>query len=76
VRTFPNGLACKSCGSDNLRKFIAEVVIHCPGLKNSNNPAVWAFPEFLICLNCGLAECAIPETELGVLAIADAAAEW
>jgi hypothetical protein len=61
-------MTCRSRESDNLRKFTAEVAIHFPGLKNINKPTVWVFPEFLICLNCGVAECVIPETELLVLA--------
>jgi hypothetical protein len=70
---FRNGLACKSCGSDNLRKFAAEVAIRFPGLKNIDKPLVWLFPELLICLDCGMAAFVVPETDLRVLAKDDAA---
>jgi hypothetical protein len=61
-------LACKSCWSDKLRKFTAETAIHFPGLKDLDKPIVWVFPELLVCLNCGNAEFAVPETELCKLA--------
>ena len=67
-------MACKSCGSDKQRKFPAEIAIHLPGLKNINRPHVLVCPELLVCLNCGSAEFAVPETELRVLAKDDAAA--
>jgi hypothetical protein len=74
VSIFRNGLACKSCGSDNLRKFTAETAIHFPGLKGLGKPIVWVFPELLVCLNCGNAEFAVPETELRILAKGDGTA--
>jgi hypothetical protein len=61
-------MTCKSCESDNQQKFTTEVAIHFPGLENIDKPAVWVFPDFLICLDCGAAECVIPETELLALA--------
>jgi hypothetical protein len=67
-------MACKSCGSDNLRKFTAEVAIHFPGLQGLDKPIVWAFPKLLVCLNCGNAEFSVPETELRTLAKGDATA--
>jgi hypothetical protein len=67
-------MECKSCGSDKQSKFTAEMAIHFPGLKNISKPHVWVYPELLVCLNCGNTEFVIPETELRVLARADAAA--
>jgi hypothetical protein len=61
-------LVCKACGSDNQRKFTAEIALHFPGLKNISKPVVWVFPEVLVCLNCGSADFAVPESELRVLA--------
>jgi predicted nucleic-acid-binding Zn-ribbon protein len=61
-------MPCKSCGSENLRKFTAEIAIHFSGLKNINEPHVWVVPELVVCLNCGFAEFAVPETELRRLA--------
>jgi hypothetical protein len=43
------------------------MAIHFPGLKNVNKPTVWLFPEVLICLDCGVSEFTVPETELRVL---------
>jgi predicted nucleic-acid-binding Zn-ribbon protein len=61
-------MPCKSCGSENLGKFTGEIAIHFSGLKNINEPHVWVFPALVVCLNCGFAEFAVPETELRLLA--------
>jgi len=60
-------MSCKSCQSENQRNSNGEVAIHFPGLKGLDKPIVWVFPKLLVCLNCGFAEFAIPETELRVL---------
>ena len=67
-------MRCQSCGSENLSKFGGEVAIHFPGLKNIEKPIVWVFPEILVCLNCGMAQFAVPEAQLRQLAKGDAAA--
>jgi len=67
-------MPCKSCGSENLGKFTAEIAIHFRGLKNINEPHVWVFPELVVCLNCGFAEFAVAETELRRLVKGRAAA--
>ena len=64
---------CKSCGSNWQKKFIAEMGIHFPGLKNIDKPVVWVFPEVVVCLDCGTAEFAVAEAELRELAKIDAA---
>jgi predicted nucleic-acid-binding Zn-ribbon protein len=61
-------MPCKSCGSENLGKFTGEIAIHFRGLQNINEAHVWVFPELVVCLNCGFAEFAVPETELRLLA--------
>jgi hypothetical protein len=48
------------------------MAIHFPGLKNANKPAVWVFPEVLVCLACGVSEFTVPMTELGVLVTGEA----
>ena len=58
---------CKSCGSVNQRKFIGEVGIRSPGLKNIDKPTVLVFPQLIVCLDCGTAEMVVPEDELGEL---------
>jgi hypothetical protein len=67
-------MRCKSCGSVRQPKFTAEIGIHFTGLKNIDKPVVWVFPELLVCLDCGTAEFAMPEAELGLLAKGDGAA--
>ena|ERR1700722_9132760 len=64
--------ACPSCGSVNQSRFPTEMAIHFPGLKNVNKPTVWVFPEVLVCLDCGVSEFTVPETELGVLVSGEA----
>jgi hypothetical protein len=66
-------MTCKWCGSDKQRRFIAEVVIHFPGLASLNKPAVFVFPELFLCLNCGKAEFVVPENDLRTLAKDDSA---
>ncbi|HTT23370.1 MAG TPA: hypothetical protein VMG82_30865 [Candidatus Sulfotelmatobacter sp.] len=67
-------MQCKSCGSGNQRKFIGQMGIRSPGLKDIEKPPVWVFPELIVCLDCGMAEFVIPEAELRLLAEGDAAA--
>ena len=59
----PNGNAmpCTSCGSNNLSKFWGEIAIHFPGMKDLDKPVVWVFPELVVCLDCGIAQFAVPE---------------
>jgi len=66
-------MPCKSCESTNQQKFRAEMGIHFLGLKNNCTPVVFVFPELTVCLDCGTAEFAVPETELRRLAKGDAA---
>jgi hypothetical protein len=67
-------MPCKSCGSIHHKNFIGEMGIRSPGLKGLDKPIVWVFPELIVCLDCGIAEFAVPEAELRVLAKGDAAA--
>jgi hypothetical protein len=67
-------VTCKSCGLERQREFTAEIAIHFPGLNGLEKPIVWLFPKLTVCLNCGNAEFAVPESELRVLAKGDAAA--
>jgi hypothetical protein len=66
-------VTCKSCGLEKHREFTAEIAIHFPGLNGLEKPIVWLFPNLIVCLNCGNAEFAVPESELRVLAKDDAA---
>ncbi len=67
-------MTCKSCGLEKQREFTVEIAIHFPGLNGLEKPIVWLFPKLIVCLNCGNAEFAVPESELRVLAKGDAAA--
>jgi len=67
-------MSCKSCQSENQRTFNGEIAIHFPGLKGLDKPIVWVYPKFLVCLNCGFTEFAIPETGFRQLMEGDAAA--
>jgi hypothetical protein len=61
-------MACKAWGSDRLSVSSGEIAILLPGGEGPTKPIVWLFPKLLLCLNCGVAELAIPDTELSVLA--------
>jgi len=50
------------------------MAIRFPELKDIGKPVVWAFPEVVVCLDCGTAEFAVPEAELRQLSKGDAAA--
>ena len=60
-------MSCRSCRSEQQSNFEGEIAIHFPGLKGLEKPIVWVFPTIVVCFDCGLAEFAIPETELRVL---------
>jgi hypothetical protein len=60
-------MSCRSCGSRRQSKFKTEINIHFPGYEGLEKPTVWVVPEIVVCLDCGLAEFTIPETELRAL---------
>ena len=57
-------VACPSCSSKDQRKFSGELALHFPGLQGLNKPVVWAFPQILICVNCGFAAFALDNAPL------------
>jgi hypothetical protein len=57
-------MACKRCSSGSQSKFDAEINIHLPGYDGLGEPAVWIFPELVVCLECGFTEFSVVETEL------------
>jgi hypothetical protein len=62
-------MICKSCGSENRRRFSAEINIHFTGgIQAIDKPTVWVFPQLSVCLNCGFAEFSIEKCELQQLA--------
>ena len=61
-------MSCKSCQSQYQTLFPSELCIHFPGdLKAIDKQSVIAFPRLLVCLQCGFAECSIPQSELRLL---------
>jgi hypothetical protein len=66
---------CSSCRSDHLARFSGEVAIHFPGLEGLDIPIVWVFPELVICMDCGIAQFAVPEANLRQLVRGKAAGQ-
>ena len=49
-------------------EFTGEICMHFPGgLESLDKPLVWAYPKVAVCLNCGLAQFTVPETELKLI---------
>ena len=67
-------MPCRSCGSVSQKKFNGEIGIRSPGLDGINKPAVFVFPQLVVCMDCGTSEFVVPEAELRVLTKGDAAA--
>jgi hypothetical protein len=65
---------CKVCGSENVPRLRGEIAMRCPGLQNIDKPIVWLFPDIVVCTDRGIAEFAVPEEELRMLAKREAAA--
>ena len=60
-------MRCKSCTSENQRKFTSEIAVHFSGLKNLDKPTVFVFPMLLVCIDCGFTEFAIAKADLELL---------
>ncbi len=60
-------MSCASCQSDNQMEVSTEMMIHFCGGENAGDPGVLAFPNAVVCLDCGSSQFAIPEMELRVL---------
>jgi hypothetical protein len=42
--------------------------MHFPGgLETLDKPLIWAYPQFAVCLDCGLAQFTVPDTGLKVI---------
>jgi hypothetical protein len=57
-------MPCEGCGSANGKEFGTEMNIHIPGRVSLGEPGILIFPRLCICLDCGLARCALREDEL------------
>jgi len=60
-------MLCVLCQSSNQAEFAAEMMIHCTGLRNIDNPGVPTFPTVLVCLDCGFSRFTVTEIELSLL---------
>lgn len=61
-------MSCRACRSGNQCRFGSEINIHFPGMQGLDKPTVWAFPELVVCLDCGFTELQLEETEQCLLA--------
>lgn len=66
-------MSCLFCGSGKEAELTPEMLMHFPGLKNLDKPAVWLFPKLLVCLDCGSSRFTVPESELALLALLECA---
>lgn len=57
-------MLCKSCGSNNQDSFVSEMCVHLPGFENLSKPAVLAFPQLVVCLDCGFSQFSLREADL------------
>jgi hypothetical protein len=60
-------MACPLCHSDNQRIFTSEINIHGSGLAGLDAKPVFVFPELLVCMECGVTEFAMSQSELRAL---------
>jgi hypothetical protein len=60
--------SCPFCSSSRKMKFNGEVCLHfVGGLESLNKPLVWVYPETVVCVDCGLAQFYVPDSELRTL---------
>jgi len=57
-------MSCRSCKSSNQRTYESEINIHFPEFNDLKKPPVLAFPNLVICLDCGFVETKITDSEL------------
>jgi hypothetical protein len=61
-------VTCRACGSENQRDFLAELTLCFDSLQETlRNTPVGFSHNVLVCLECGFAELAVPETALLLL---------
>jgi len=62
---------CTSCDSENLGKFKGTIAIHFSAMENLDKPHVYISPDVVVCLDCGIAQFAIPHAQLRLLGKGD-----
>lgn len=60
-------MSCTLCFSPNEAEFSTEMMIHFSGRKHLLKPGIIAFPEMVVCLDCGSTRFTIPEGTLELL---------
>jgi len=59
---------CESSPSGRQAEFLGEICLHFSGgLKSLDKPVVSVFPKVVVCLDCGLAQFAVPEAGLKLI---------
>jgi len=58
-------MACARCDSDNQVEFPSEIAIHFSGRENLDKPHVFAFPNILVCLDCGFSDVSLQKRSCG-----------
>jgi len=49
-------------------EFLGEICMHFQGgLESLDKPLLWAYPQIVVCLDCGLAQFAVSEAELKLI---------
>jgi hypothetical protein len=61
-------MACRSCQTENVTEFGAEISIHFPAGEGVDKPTVLVFPKLAVCLVCGFTQFTLPESKLRQLA--------
>ena len=64
----PEPVVCQSCASSRMMEINGEICLQFQGgLKSLDKPLIWVFPKVIVCLDCGSAQFAVPETELKLI---------
>jgi len=60
---------CPTCGASSRKmEFCGEICLHFPGgVKSLDKPQVWAFPQVVVCLDCGAARFTLPDAEFKLI---------
>jgi len=60
-------MQCLSCHSSKQSVFPSELNIHFPGFEGLDRPTVWAFPQLLVCLDCGFTQFTLSNDQVRAL---------
>jgi len=57
-------MPCTSCRSVKQQDFLSEIMIHFPGKQGFKKPTVLVFPRLRVCMDCGVTQFTIGDSEL------------